>query len=77
MWGVAPNPIGSLVDIIFFLVLSLFVQRKNQRKGAGNDNFKLFVRPLHAALMALPNSLKFAPFPDCQRAFINYTLFIE
>jgi hypothetical protein len=50
---------------IFFVfsVLSLFVQRKNQRKGAGNDNFSLFVRPLHYALTAPPKSLKFAPFP--------------
>jgi hypothetical protein len=32
---------------MFFIVLSLFVQRKNQRKGAGNDKFWLAVRPLH------------------------------
>jgi len=35
--------------MVAFFVLSLFVQRKNQRKGAGNDNFSLFVRPLHKA----------------------------
>jgi hypothetical protein len=52
-----------------FIVLSLFVQRKNQRKGAGNDNCSLFVRPLRNALMALPNRLQFAPFPVCQRTY--------
>jgi hypothetical protein len=50
------------------LVLSLFVQRKNQRKGAENDNFSLLVRPLHIAVLALPNKLKFAPFSVCLRA---------
>jgi hypothetical protein len=40
----------------------LFVQRKNQRKGAENANFSLFVCPLHKALTAPPKRLQFAPF---------------
>jgi hypothetical protein len=54
------------------IVLSLFVQRKNERKAcptseagwsAGNTNLGLFVRPLHLALMAPPKSPWFALFP--------------
>jgi hypothetical protein len=53
-----------------FLVLSLFVQRKNQRKGAGKYNFSFFGRPLRKALKAPPKKLKFARFPDYPRAVI-------
>jgi hypothetical protein len=55
-------------NIIYF-VLSLFVQRKNQRKGAGNEKFNLFVFSLHEALRAPPKRLNFTPFPVCHRAF--------
>ncbi|MCX6261843.1 MAG: hypothetical protein NTY95_13620, partial [Bacteroidia bacterium] len=55
-------------------VLSLFVQRKNQRKGAGNEKFNLFVRLLQKALMAPPKRLNFAPFPICQRAISIQTI---
>jgi hypothetical protein len=50
---------------IYYFVLSLFVQRKNQRKGAGNEKFSLFVRLLHKAVLAPPKKLNFAPFPVC------------
>ena len=52
-----------------FFVLSLFGQRKNQRKAAGKDNPTLFVRPLHKAILAPPNRVWFAPFPGSPRAF--------
>jgi hypothetical protein len=39
-----------------FFVLSLFVQRKNQRKGAGKDNLSLFVRLLRKPLPATKQS---------------------
>jgi hypothetical protein len=54
------------------ILLSLFVQRKNERKtgptseagrSAGNTNPGLFVRPLHLALKAPPKSPWFALFP--------------
>ena len=43
---------------------------KNEpKKGAGNDNFSIFGRPLIKAVMAPPKMLKFAPFPGSPRAF--------
>jgi hypothetical protein len=62
----------------FLFFLSLFVQRKKQRKGAENANFYLFVRPLHEAIKAPPKSQKFAPFPGCPRTyhiqFLNHAI---
>jgi hypothetical protein len=46
-------------------ICSFFARPKNEpKKGAGNDNFSLFLRPLHKPC-ALQNKLKFTPFPDC------------
>jgi hypothetical protein len=51
------------VITVHLYVLSLFVQRKNERKDAGNTNPGLFVCPLHIALKAPPKSPWFALFP--------------
>jgi hypothetical protein len=54
-----------------FFIRSFFARPKNEpKKGAGNDNFSLFVRLLHNALTAPPKSLKFAPFLFYPRASI-------
>jgi hypothetical protein len=52
----------------FFLFLSLFVQRKKQRKGAGNDNFWLHLRLLHKPYWRYDAANKFAPFASGELA---------
>jgi hypothetical protein len=56
------------IMFIFFSVLSLFVQRKNQRKGAENDKFALPLRPLHRPFTPLRFRPNFAPFSVSPRA---------
>jgi hypothetical protein len=58
------------LQFILYYSCSFFARPKNEpKKGAGNDNFGLFVRLLRKALMALPKRPKFAPFPEFPRAF--------
>jgi len=59
LWGVAPNP--SYFFVLIHFCRSFFARPKNEpKKGAGNDNLGLFVRPLREALMAPPKSPRLA-----------------
>jgi len=45
--------------------LLLLHKKETKEKESGKDNLPLFVRLLHKAIMAPPNSARFAPFPVC------------
>ena len=73
------------LDTKYLFVLSLFVQRKNQRKGAGNDKFGLplcpFLYPLRSTLQAklrtvsgLPSHHFLLRFNTLREAWIVYGL---
>jgi len=54
------------------------LQKKGTKeKESGKDNLGLFVRPLHKAVLAPPNSPRFAPFPGSLRTFTRNLLLLK
>ena len=67
----------ELVPLKRYSVLLLLQNKWTKEKESGKVNHTLFVRPLHKAIKAPPNRVRFPPFPVCLRTFKRFMLLIN